>query len=113
MLIRRRLSMPDGLSPWSRAVVLLSLLVAIVNGWNLIAAQTAKYDELVENARIWDETHQEIVALLDENRSVIDSREFLFPSFHINRLYPLQYNPQKLGWHKRLFYGLDYEPEFG
>ena len=113
MLLRRHALLGNGNLRWCRAVVLLSLLVAIVNGWNLISAQTQKMEELAESARIWDETHQEILGLLDEDKSVVYTREFLFRSFHINRHFPLQYSYRQLTWQEKLFYGLDYEPSFG
>ena len=113
VLIRRQLPAANGLRVWYMVAILASLLVAIANGWTLVSAQLQKADELAEHARIWDETHQEILTLLAEDRSAVSSREFLFRSFHINRLYPLQYAPRQLHWHQKLFYGLDYEPEFG
>ncbi len=113
MLIRRHVPLGGGNARWYRAVVLFSLLVALVNGWNLITAQTQKTGELAESARIWDETHQEILRLLDEDKSAVYTREFLFRGNHINRRFPPHYGSRQLTWHEKLFYGLDYEPSFG
>ncbi len=113
MLIRRHVPLAKGLALWYRAFILLSLLVAIANGRTLVEEQTRKLDDLVEFAQVWEETHQEILHLLDVDRSALQSQEFLFHSGHINRRFRMLYRPRKLHWHEKLFYGLEYEPSFG
>lgn len=111
-LIRRQLSAASASTPDLRWAGLLSLLVAAVISWNVFAAQLQKIDDLKEGVRVWDETHQEILALLDTDPTAIASREFQFRSNHISRLYPLATHSRRLKWREELFYGLDYAPAF-
>ena len=95
---------------WLRWAGLLSLLVALTIGTGIVIGQARRIDDIADSARIWDETHQEIIKLRDEGNPAVYTREFVFRRLTRLGRTPSIYETRRLDWLQKLFYGLDYEP---
>ena len=111
-LLRRSLLDAGRDRRWIRWASLLSLGVAGLIGWGIVADQLGMIDELAVGAEIWDDTHQEILLLRDSDAAALDTQEFLFRGPHISRRFRPMFVTRRLTWRERLFYGLDYEVDF-
>lgn len=89
-----------------------SLLVALIIGGGVALGQLRLLDDFAASAKLWDETHQEILALAAEGSPKLDTEEFPYLVISPGNNKPGRYRYGKLHWFARLFYGLDYEPQF-
>ena len=105
-LMRRQLSAVGAATALLRWASLLSLLAAAAIGWNIFTAQTKLTDELIEDARVWDATYQELLMLRDMHPTRLAYRELRFRSGHISRVWPLRIRVRHISRREERFYSL-------
>ena len=110
--IRRSCQFTEANAPWFRWAGLLSLLVSLTIGTGISIGQAQRIDDLATRARIQDEVHQEIMRLRDAGNPAVYTQEFVRVLVSHLGTRPSVYTTKRLDWRQRLFYGLDYVPDF-
>ena len=98
---------------WIRWFRLASLLALFIIAGGIAVGQARRVNDFAKYARIWDETHEEILNLRAAGDPAINTREFMFlPHANLDAKH-LTPSKRKMKWWRRLYYGLDYEAHFG
>ncbi len=78
----------------------------------MLIGQGRRIGPLTEDTRIWEEIHLEIIALRDEENPELYSRSFARRRPTDLDKTPSVYVSAPLKWQHKLYYGLDYTPDF-
>ena len=95
-----------------RWIGVVSSIVAITICTGIAIGQLRLVDDFAASAKLWDDTHHEILRLAAEGSPKLDTEEFPYLIISPGNNTPGQYRYGKLHWFARLFYGLEYEPQF-
>lgn len=108
-LIKRACPAGEARNHWFRRLSTLSLLFAASITTGIVIGRAKRMDDFAVNARLWDQTHLEIMRLRDAGDPGIHTRKFPIHRISDSSRTPPTYRHAPLSWRQKMFYSLDYD----